>query len=293
MPQVNAATPSTDKTDHHSTPPAIEVQLLDPYPSTSPGPEGTRAIHIPQVCTCCLKPTTSRAEVRWGTSSKSTVGVNRVKTIHWARTEFCVCDECQAHEKEYRRKRARLIRLVILLTTLLANALIFHFGYPFLSEPVEKELLGLFQFLLFFILLPTAIAIIFILLLDLIIRLSPLDPQHASRTKGVIMTSRSSFVFNNPGYGLAFALANKATYKTLTSTHTSKIRSRSLLESGALSTTLFVSIPLSIVATFALSLLIFMLTPASELTPKAWCPVSGILLVFYFILFAGRGEAGD
>ncbi len=256
----------------------MAVQLWDPYPLSYPNLENQPPpMQVPRVCTCCLKPTTSQVEIGWHTSSKNTVGASRIQRTEWARATFFVCEECQMHEKDYLHRRGQFIRWVVFLASLLANAILFFFADPL--KPIDQPLGFLFGVSVW-ILLPTGLALICIVLLSLIIRLPELPPRHASRTKGVAMTWRRSFTFDNVQYGLVFALANKATED--------KARGRSLLEGKPLLTILSVSIPLSIVITFVLGFLFAM--PAMGLNP--WCSRVGIPLLFLFLLFVGSREEG-
>jgi hypothetical protein len=290
MTENSSSAPPIAKTVNAPNQQVVSVQLWDPYPASYPNLGNMPPpIQVPLVCTCCLKPTTSRVDVRWGASSKSTVGASRVQTVEWARAEFFVCDECQKHEKDFLCRRGRFIRWVIFLASVLATALLFCFTDP--SSPVEHQLLDFWVPLLLLILLPVVIAFVSVLLLDRFIRLPPLAPQHASRTKGVVMTGRRSFVFENLQYGLAFALANHAVkHEIHSSNRTDKMHGCALLEGKSRAIILFASIPLSIAATLILSLMVGMLLPGSGLNP--WVPRIGIPVFFFYLLVAGSRETG-
>jgi len=268
----------------------LSVSLIDPYRSPDQ-PHQQAGVRLPQVCTCCLRPTTSQALVRWSQTTKSWSGVNRVHTTRSASLAFYVCDECQAHEKEYLQKRSRLVRLVIALSSMLSAALLFVFSSELDALPTALA------FLAGFILLPAMLAFGFIFILDLGIRLPALGRRHASRTKGVIMTGPGSFDFDNLDYGQAFAAANRGGhYQVSAKPHrarfTNKVHGRSMLEGKPMLSILGVGLSLSVAATLALLLLAAMLfaEPFASSQCGPWCGGIGIGLLFLAIFFAGKGE---
>lgn len=160
--------------------------------------------NIPAVCTCCLAPTENKYTAGWSSSRKYSTGTQRVTETHTARLDFCVCPDCVEHQREYNRKRIRMIIISVLCSAVVSSALIYFFN-NFLEGIFGS---GLIYFLVVLVLVPVVIALPVLATLDVFIPQRILDRRHASLTVGVRMIGPHHFEFDNLVYAQLFEKMN-------------------------------------------------------------------------------------
>ncbi len=177
----------------------VEVEVEKPWGSPF------NRFNVPTVCACCLAPTTHTATARWSHVRKYHSAGYRVTETKTASLDFCVCPECVAHEKEYRRKRLLMIKISTFLASLISAMLILGHGSALDALGEVNFALALF---VGFILLPFVWVLPIVYVLDYYLPQQLLDHRHASRMKGVRMNGPHHFEFDNPAYAQLFAARN-------------------------------------------------------------------------------------
>ncbi len=177
----------------------VEVNVAQPWDSQC------NRFNIPAVCTCCLAPTTNMATAKWSYVRKYHSAGYRVTESQSASLDFCVCPECVAHEKEYRRKRLLMIKISTFVAALISAMLIL--GYEPVLDAVGEVNFALALFI-GFVLLPFIWVLPIVYVLDHYLPQRLLDHRHASRMKGVRMKGPHLFEFDNPVYAQLFAARN-------------------------------------------------------------------------------------
>lgn len=265
------------------------VTLTDQHAANTPY-AGAAQYQVPLVCTCCLKPTAARVVLEWDEQYENVVGSERILVKRSAGMSIFVCEECQAHERDYLRKRSILIRMTIVLTSLVAMALLYivstRFAY-LLNPALLVAQVGLAA---------AVIAVMIIIALSLVLRLPALGPHHASRTRGVVMHGPRRFEFDNLQYGRAFASANSERYsvrrKRRTTYFTNKVRGHSMLEGKPFVTIFSIAVPASIAVTLLQSFLIGQLTDSIPHDQAAlWYRGVAFIVVYLMTLFLGQKYA--
>lgn len=172
-------------------------------------PEMKVGVVIPQICTCCMKPTQNRRKLTKSSSRKYRSGNKIIRSSHQSSVDFFTCPECLKHEKALDSASASLFMramsisfAVIFLLLVTGSVLLRAFGlYPltttFLSSAVLTFLISI---TVTYAVLP---------FVEKTTRIPPIQAGHVSYDTSVHFSDWDAFTFQNVKYAQTFYALNR------------------------------------------------------------------------------------
>ena len=164
---------------------------------------------VPQICTCCLKPTNHKRTVSKSSSERYRRGNTMVKSSHYQSLDFFTCPQCIAHEDALGKAQGALFTRMMLYSMLILALLYFMAIPAFYALGLYPLMVTFWLNALLTYVISYAVTYGVLHFVEKEVRIKPLPPGHVTYEKSVDFKDWDSFRFKNVKYAQIFYAVNK------------------------------------------------------------------------------------